>query len=61
MHVPKLAATRRPRHSDCRCQEIAPTSQRTERRWITTQRRACKHAARQYWKRTLHAEAAPYL
>lgn len=61
MHVPKLATTRHPRHPDCRCQEIAPTPQRTARCWITTQRRACKHAARQSLKRILRAEAAPYL
>lgn len=61
MHVPMLAATRRPRHLDCRCQEIDPTSQRRARRWIKKQKRTCKHAARQYWKRTLRAEAAPHL
>ncbi|MGW5877824.1 hypothetical protein ACWFMI_14910 [Nocardiopsis terrae] len=57
MHIPTnapmLAATRRPRHSDCRCQEIDPTSQRHARRWIKQIQRSCKRAARQHLKREL--------
>lgn len=61
MHVPMLAATRRPGHLDCRCQEIDPTSQRRARRWIRKQKHTCKHAARQHWKRLLRTEITPYL